>query len=169
MISRKLTLYLILLPLLCIFPVAAATVSIQVVQIDTVHSDITESSYIIEDGILDEMFNQGHIVSTSPIIIGKNNENSGLEKALKEAKEGRADLLAYIKIFFNTENSLAPDEIRLSNIDKALWSIYKVSSGKIIDSGFIKPKKITQRNDTERGIAEFSKDIANEIGKAINK
>ena len=60
--------------LLCLvaLPLSATTISIQIVQMADAHDDVTDSSLIVEESIMDFMFSQGYIVSNSPVIYDKN-------------------------------------------------------------------------------------------------
>ena len=49
-------------------PLGATTISVQIVQMDEAHGNVTDSSLLIEESIMDFMFSQGYIVSNSPVI-----------------------------------------------------------------------------------------------------
>ena len=57
-----------LIILLMIAPCAVATtLTLQIVQVDKIHSDVTDSSLLIEESIFDYLFSKGYIVTSSPV------------------------------------------------------------------------------------------------------
>lgn len=150
-------------------PVGATTISIQVVQMDDANVDVTDSSLLIEEGIMDFMFSQGYIVSNSPIIYNKDKAKNGMKVSLEEAQNGSADYLAYITIYFDRGKSVAPESTLLSNIELAQWKLVKVRGQQQLDGGTEKPGQLVNIDDSERGLSTFSQQLAEVINSAIKK
>ena len=150
-------------------PAGATTISIQIVQMDDVHGDVTDSSLLIEESIMDFMFSQGYIVSNSPIISDKEKAQNGMILSLDDAINGGADYLAYITVYFNRKKSTASELNLLSNIELAQWSIVKVRDRQQIDAGTEKPGQLVQMDNSEKGINTFGQQLAKVINTALRK
>jgi len=148
---------------------SAATLSVQIVQVDKIHKDVTLSSLLVEESILDFLFNQGFIVSNSPIITGENNSSTGFALAMNDARSGLADYLAFVTIFYDLENSTSPEESILSNIESAQWQLIQITDNKQIASGKHIPKIKTEKDNSTEGISSFGKQIATAINSGISK
>lgn len=154
---------------LAALPAGATTISIQIVQMDDVHGDVTDSSLLIEESIMDFMFSQGYIVSNSPIISDKEKAQNGMILSLDDAINGGADYLAYITVYFNRKKSTASELNLLSNIELAQWSIVKVRDRQQIDAGTEKPGQLVQMDNSEKGINTFGQQLAKVINTALRK
>lgn len=157
--------------LLCLagLPLGATTISVQIVQMDEARGDVTNSSLLIEESIMDFMFSQGYIVSNSPIIHSKEKAQNGMTTSLEDAINGSADYLAYITVYFDRKKSTAPDAPLLSNIELAQWSLVKVSDRKQLDAGTEKPGRLVEMDDSARGISTFGQQLAEVINTALRK
>ena len=157
--------------LLCIIalPLDATTISIQIVQIDDTHKDVTDSSLIIEESIMDFMFSQGYIVSNSPVIYDKEKSKDSMVLSLEDAINGSADYLAYITVYFDRKKSSASELNLLSNIKQAQWSLVKVQNRQELDSGTEKPGQLVEVEDSAKGIRTFGQQLAKVINTAIRK
>lgn len=160
---------------LCLFfslvalPVAATTVSVQIVQMDDSYGDVSGSSLIIEETIMDFMFSQGYIVSNSPIIYNKDKAKNGMKVSLEDAINGSADYLAYITIYFDRSNSSMPEGNILSNIELAQWKLIRVKGKQQLDSGTEAPGSLVQIDNSETGISTFGHNVAKAINTALRK
>ncbi len=160
---------LCLLFCLVALPLGATTISIQIVQMDEAHGDVTDSSLLIEESIMDFMFSQGYIVSNSPVIHNKEKAQNGMVLSLEDAINGSADYLAYITVYFDRKKSVAAEANLLSNIELAQWSLVKVRDRQQIDAGTEKPDQLVQMDDSERGIRTFGQQLAKVINTALRK
>lgn len=160
---------------LCLFfcsvamPVSATTISVQVVQMDDSNEDVTDSSLIIEESIMDYMFSQGYIVSNSPIIYSKEKAKNGMIVSLEDAINGSADYLAYVTVYFDRNNSPAGEANLLSNIELAQWNLVQVTDRKQLDSGTEKPGYLVEVDDSEIGISTFGQQLAEVINAVLRK
>ena len=98
---------------LCLFfclvamPLSATTISVQIVQMDDANEDVTDSSLIIEESIMDYMFSQGYIVSNSPIIYSKEKAQNGMIVSLVRKRT---------PLFFRISSRIrSPESIRASS------------------------------------------------------
>lgn len=160
--------------ILCLQMLAAATaeattLSVQVVQIDKTHNDVTDSSLLIEESVLDYLFSQGIIVSTSPIIIGSSASDTGYAVALNDARSGSVDYLVYISLYYDPDSSSAPDASILRNIGSAQWRLVRVSDNKQTASGRHTPGIRTETDNSSEGIISFGRQIAASINSSLKK
>lgn len=146
---------------------SAATLSVQVVQVDKGHTDVTELSLLIEESIMDYFFSDGMIVLNSPIITSSNNDSTNYASAMNDARSGSVNYLAYITLFFNTENSTKPEGLLLQNIETTQWQLIRVSDNKQIASGKFTPKINNQGDNSENGITRFAQQIAAAINSSL--
>lgn len=160
---------LCLLFCLVALPLGATTISIQIVQMDEAHGDVTDSSLLIEESIMDFMFSQGYIVFNSPVIYNKEKAQNGMIISLEDAINGSADYLAYITIYFDRKKSTAAEANLLSNIELAQWSLVKVRDRQQIDAGTEKPGQLVQIDNSESGINTFGQQLAKVINTALRK
>lgn len=152
-----------------VLPVSATTISVQVVQMDDANGDVTDSSLLIEESIMDFMFSEGYIVSNSPIIFEKEKAQNGMIVSLEDAINGSADYLAYVTVYFDRKDSTAGESNLLSNIELAQWNLVKVSNRQQLDSGTEKPGYLVEIDDSESGIFTFGHQLAEEINSALRK
>lgn len=150
-------------------PLGATTISVQIVQMDEAHGNVTDSSLLIEESIMDFMFSQGYIVSNSPVIYNKEKAQNGMIISLEDAINGSADYLAYITVYFDRKKSTAAEANLLSNIELAQWSLVKVRDRQQIDAGTEKPGQLVQIDNSERGISTFGQQLAKVINTALRK
>lgn len=149
----------------------AKTISVQVVQNNPGQERIWETTTLVEQSIIDYFFDDGNIVSNSPIWISSSDDkknHGALNAALIENSEGGMEFLVRVEVFFNTSKSSNPDAPLLENIEKVEWKIYSVDSGKEVSSGNEKPQKITLSNNNELGIKTFAYLVSGKINKALD-
>lgn len=150
-------------------PVAATTISIQIVQMDDSYVDVSDSSLIIEESIMDFMFSQGYIVSNSPVVYSKDKARNAMKLSLEDAISGSADYLAYITVYFDRSNSPVPEGNILSNIELAQWKLVRVRGKQQLDSGTETPGSLVDIDDSETGISTFGYNLAEAINNALKK
>lgn len=160
---------LLCITMLAVGMASATTLSVQVVQIDNVHNDVTDSSLLIEESVLDYLFSQGLIISTSPIITDSAKSDTGYAIALNDARSGSVDYLVYISVYYDLDSSTAPEENVLQNIGSAQWQLVRVSDNKQTASGRHVPKIRTETDNSSAGIISFGKQIAASINSSLKK
>lgn len=160
---------LCLLFCLAALPAGATTISIQIVQMDDAHGDVSDSSLLIEESIMDFMFAQGYIVSNSPIIHSKEKAKNGMTASLEDAANGSADYLAYITVYFDRKRSATPEGNLLSNIELAQWKLIEVRGNRQLDAGTERPGLLVEVDDSATGISTFAQKVAEVINTALRK
>ena len=150
----------------------AKSFSLQIVQRNTGGETIFDTSYVVEQAIMDYFFDRGAIVSNNSVIVSNNDdtkEKTQLHRSFVEAQEGCMNL--FIKLFLNyaLEDSTNPSAVLLSNIRDAEVEIVSVSdSNVLLEEKFI-PEKVNSFNDDRGGVESFATDIAVEIQARLAK
>lgn len=150
-------------------PSFASVISFQVVQHDVSQDKIRTSSYQIEGALMDFFFDQGYIVTNSPTIVSSNKESddAAYGKAVNEAIDGRCDYFIAVYAEYDVKGSEAPEMSLLSNIKSISWTAYNVITGKKIASGAEKTGTVDPADDTDLGVANFAKKIAQQINSSL--
>lgn len=141
----------------------AKQLSVQIVQHDGSQDKIINQSYVIEDEILNGFFDRGYIVTTSPAATSdSDSQDSVLVKTgLIDAKDGQSDYFIQIKLFYVQDKSGVSKNDGLIKVD---WSIYSVSTGKVIkENSFDGLKKLR----IEKDLKNISKDLLAELYKVV--
>jgi hypothetical protein len=112
----------------------AATVSVLVVETGLFpETGQAESSSVWESGVMDALFDAGHIVSNAPIVRLKTLPGPGIPAELRrdfdEARLGGADFLVLVFLTYPETDPEHPSEV--------LIRLYSVSSGKILHEIFV--------------------------------
>lgn len=150
----------------------AASFSLQVVQQNTPGDKVFDSSYVVEQAILDYFFERGMIVSNNSVIISKNDvaaDKTVLRRAFIEAKAGSMEL--FIKLFLNysVTESTNPTAVLLSNIKGAELEIVSVKENRTLVKGNFTPPAVNNSNNNRGGVETFATDIAIKIQAELAK
>ncbi len=157
---------LLFLPVLCF----GRSLSIQIIQNNPGQSKVLEASYFLEQCITDYFFDNGQIVSSSPIWISDTDaKNQGaLKAALKENLEGGMDYLVRVEIFYvPAEENANPYALLLENIKKVEFKAYLVKTGIEVFGGTALPESLSNLKDSEAGLSDFAGYIAYKINSGL--
>lgn len=157
---------LIFLPSLCF----SKSLSIQIVQNNPGQDIIWDTSYFFEQCLTDYFFDNGQIVSSSPIWINDTEakNKSALKAALAENLEGGMDYLVRVELFYtNADESSNPQALLLENVKKIQWKSYSVKTGLEVSGGTALPEHLTQTNNNETGLADFAGYVAYKINNGL--
>lgn len=150
----------------------AKSFSLQIVQRNTGGETIFDTSYVVEQAIMDYFFDRGTIVSNNAVIVSNNDdakEKTQLRRSFAEAQEGSMNV--FIKLFLNyaLEDSTNPTAVLLSNIRDAQVEIVSVSDLNVLLEKKFVPEKANSLNDNRGGVESFATDIAVEIQARLAK
>lgn len=156
----------ILISSLCSFA-SAKSFSLQIIQKNGSENIVYETSYVIEQAILDYFFENMYIVSNNPIIIQKKGQDitNDLQKAFDAAQEGLLDYLIETEIFYNISDSTNPESANLQNIDKVEWRLISTDTKKTLSKGNLIPESKFKNN--ANGLVYFTNELAENIKKQI--
>ncbi len=136
--------------LLCAQLCFAKQISFQIIQYDDRTQDVTEQSLVIEDELLNGLFETGYIVTNSPTISfdSSADETALYNKALGDAYDGYSDYFIQIKVYY--KNAL----------NQINWSIASVTNGKKLKESVITGSVTTA---DEKGLKKISSKLVTEI------
>ena len=145
----------------------AKNISIQIIQNNpAADGNVCETSYLIEQSIIDFFFASGHIVSSTPVYIGTDKDVSSLKSALKENAEGGMDYLVRVEVDYKNFAG-NPDYVSLDNIEKVTWKNYQVSTGQELSSGTEKIGIVNRQNNNESGVTGLASLVAAKISAGL--
>ena len=148
------------------FSAFAKSFSLQVVQKNTPGDEVFDSSYVVEQAILDYFFERGMIVSNGAVFVSKNDiaeEKTQIRRSMIEAKVGSMDLFVKLELDYSVLDSANPTAVLLSNIRDAKMEIISLSQNKVLASGKFTPPEANDLNNNRIGVESFAKDIAMEM------
>ena len=128
----------------------AKQISFQIIQYDDRTQDVNEQSLVIEDELLNGLFETGYIVTNSPTISfdSSADETALYNKALGDAYDGYSDYFIQIKVYY--KNAL----------NQINWSIASVTNGKKLKESVITGSVTTA---DEKGLKKISSKLVTEI------
>lgn len=149
----------------------SGSVGIQVIQHDPYMDDVRASSETIEGVILDTFFDYGLVVSNSPIVPSRNDsrDDKDIKISLREALEGRMDLLIVVTVNYNDSASANPSSENLSNINTVTWKVIDVVTQKDIARKNYEVEAPTSRGNSKDGVKKYASDVAWDILAALKK
>lgn len=162
-----------LFSVLFFFSIAGAfskSLSIQIIQNNPGNDKIWDTSYFLEQCLTDYFFENGQIVSSSPIWISENDEKNSraLKAALAENLEGGMEYLVRVEVFYAPANETSnPQALLLENVKKIQWTTYSVKTGLEIGGGSALPETLTASNNNETGLADFAGFVAYKINNGL--
>lgn len=159
--KKKLLVFILVLS--TFYSLFAVNTSLLVIQKNGLET-VSAATKTIENEILDTLFEEGHIVSNSPIIKSSEYDEKSPE-AFFDALEGCMDYFVEVTINYDLKDSKFPDGLLVSNISYIHYSIKNVWTGNLlISSEDIKPANI--KNDAN-GLKKFAVLIGNNINSDI--
>ena len=114
-----------------LFAANAKSFSLQVVQRNTPGDQVFDSSFVVEQTILDHFFDRGMIVSNNSILVSKDDavkEKTDLRRSMMEARIGCMDLFVKLDLNYSVLDSANPTAILLSNIKSADMEIVSLKA-----------------------------------------
>ncbi len=141
----------------------AKQVSIQIIQHDGLRENVSDSSFIIEDEIMNGLFDKGYIVTNSPASVS--NSNSEDEKlfstGMKDAADGYSDYFVQISLFYTGSEEINPKTLGLVKVE---WTVFSVKTGKKIKANSFKNLNKLKK---EEELKSISYDLIAELYKAV--
>lgn len=153
-----------------VFGAFSGSLSIQIIQNNPGQDKIWDASYFLEQCITDYFFENGQIVSSSPIWISDTEakNNSAFKAALAENLEGGMEYLVRVEVFFAPASEISnPQGLLLENVRKIQWKTYLVKTGVEVAGGSALPEALTRANNNESGLAHFANLVASKINSGL--
>ncbi len=150
---------------------AASAVSFQLIQHDSVQSDVRIASSVIENEFFDYFFDRGHVATNFPIAVSSSEEvdEDICCSSMDEARKARCKYLIVVKINYDIKASPNREMLLLSTINNATWEVYDTESEQKIDSSKLDVGNVPYRRDNEQGIRNFARQLAVNMDKVFKK
>ena len=164
---RRCIAFIFVISVLC-FKAESASIAFQLVQHDGVGENVRNSSYIIENALLDYFFSRGFIVTNSQAVacVETSKDKNAERDALSEARDGGCDYFVLVVTDYDLSGSFSPDAAIIDNIKCADWKIVDVKKDTVIKTGKKNPPEKKVRN-MQTGLNDFAFSIADDILKVI--
>ncbi len=163
--------------LLCVFlatglvlsRVHALDVSVQVIQRDKGLNRVIETSYFVEDIVMECMFDMGYVTSNLPVeqVDDRTDLNGLCTDNIFRCSEGSADYYAMILLDIDMQNTSNPEAVLMSQVKNVNWSVYNVSTGNVLKSGEIDTKN-TKYDNSDRGVKKLAQNVSRLINESLN-
>lgn len=142
---------------------SASSVSILMCQKNSDVETLRGSTVLIENGVLEILFDRGHIVSSGEAALNDVNIQEASALALKNSAEGFFEFMVRIIVSYKDKIPENPAKIVFDDIDHIDWSLVRVRTGRgIHEKKNIIPSKAGHENDTQA-----LKRFAQELGYAV--
>lgn len=147
----------------------AVSLSVQILQFNPGQDKVWETSQVVEQSIIDFFFENGFVVSNSPVFLSTDAKTDRMEirKSVEDARQGRLEYFAEVKINYNENITTNSDSALLSHVKNVHWRIYDSNNGNVLSEGDVIPEKVTPKNDDEYSVILLGQDIAMEIKSNI--
>lgn len=148
----------------------ATTISFEILERNSLESNVKESSYLIEDALFEYFFDKGIVSSNSLTCVSDSEKKDEqlFRKSLGEARQGSLDYFIEILVFYEKANSsgISSSSSQITNIKKISWKLIDVKSDNLVASGTENP---LNKNfaDEKIGIYELTKNFADKIFSTI--
>ncbi|MBQ9627323.1 MAG: hypothetical protein IJR40_09150, partial [Treponema sp.] len=142
-----------------LFAANAKSFSLQVVQRNTPGDQVFDSSFVVEQTILDHFYDRGMIVSNNSVLVSKNDDaqdKTDIRRSMIEAKIGCMDLFVKLSLNYSVLDSANPTAILLSNIKSADLEIVSINENKTICKGKFTPPSLTDLNNNRSGVEDYA-------------
>ncbi len=150
---------------LCAF---APSVVVQMAQHDTEREALRESTFILENGVLNVLFDAGYIVSSLPTAINTDID-ANLKESIKLAKEGYMSYVVYINVYYHTYEGVYDETITVEDIDAIDWKIVKTSDMSVFSEGKASNVAKLEGESDYVAMQRFSNDLGSRIQEDFNK
>ncbi len=146
----------------------APSIAVQMAQHDIDRDTLRESTFILEDGILDTLFESGFIVSSLPISINKDTHSTQRE-IINQARLGYINYVVCIDVYYSSYGISAEEALTVTDIESIDWRIVNTSSLDVLSNGkILAPSKKSGETDVV-AIKRFSNDVGVEIEREFGE
>ncbi len=151
-----------LVVIVCSTACFAKQISFQIVQHDDSAKEVTESSYSVEDVLMNIFFERGYIVTNSDATVSTSSEQDEtfFNTGIGEAFNGFSDYFVQVKLFYEVDEKKLNKKADLYKID---YTVASAKSGKKILT-----KSISEIKKAGNGQVDYSY-ISTELIQHINK
>ncbi len=143
---------------------ASPSVVVQMAQHDEDRDSLRETTFILENGVLDVFFDAGYVVSSLPTSVNKDIAEI-LKDTTKIARAGYMNYVVYINVYFRDYDGSKDETITLDDIESVDWKVVHTKDMSVLGEGkTVKTEKMPGENDL-LAMRRFS----NELGAQIQR
>jgi hypothetical protein len=143
-----------------------APFAIQISQYDKTRTEVSDSSLMFEDIMLDYFFEAGYVVSNSPSNITADPEDAPVTQAINDAREGSLDYVASVVLVYDRHITTS-DNPQLA-FTYAAWRLYRVSDGRMLSTGKIQSADYF-KNDAETTMRNCARSLSRDLDTELRK
>ncbi len=146
----------------------SASVVVQMAQHDSDRESLRESTFILENGVMDVFYESGFIVSSLPTTINKDIDTT-LKESIAIAKAGYMSYVVYINVHYIPYGYETIETITLEDIDSVDWKIVSTSDMSVLGEG--KTEAISKNEGETDFVAmkRFSNNLGADIKSDFDK
>ncbi len=146
----------------------ASSVVILMAQHDAQKDAVRETTYMLENGIMDILFEGGYIVSSLPSNVNLRIE-ANFKQSLSLAKEGYMSHVVFINVNYYENGTRYDETVTLDDIESIDYYIVRTSdSSTIFEKEGLEPSKIEGETDV-MAIKRFSSELGAEIKSILDR
>lgn len=150
----------------------AKSITVQVVQTAPFNSMIEdgtpcEETYVIEDAVMDAMFDAGHIVTNFPTICrtapSETRDKKGTARSVDNALLGGSKYFVMFFVNYKKDESLlhSPEAVLMENIEGIDWQSYDTRTKQIISEGSERAK--VPKKDSRECVTKWAESVARKV------
>ena len=147
----------------------ASSVSILMCQKNSDIETLRGSTVMIENGVLEILFDRGHIVSSGQAALNDVNIQEAAALTLKNSAEGFFEFLVQISVTYKGKIPENPAKIVCDDIQNVDWNIVRVRNNRSIrEKKNIVPVKFEHESDTQ-ALKRFAQELGYAVADAIQE
>ncbi len=143
------------------------SVVVQMAQHDTDREALRESTFILENGVLNAFFDAGYIVSSLPTTINKDMEET-LVESVQVARDGYMSYVVFIDVFYRTYGITGDETVTLDDIESIDWKIVSTRDLSVLSEGTADNAVRMEGESDFVAMKRFSNDLGVEIKKIFD-
>jgi hypothetical protein len=149
--------------------VSAFSVVVMVEQLSGNQKKIKESTVVFEQAILDYFYDNGCIVSDTPLyVVSGTEQKPAVERtSYLEARNGYFDYFIIIRLALEQEKTDNPDDSLLENIRSVEWNIISIQTDSVIASGNENSGTLLKDGNDNEGLRRYAGFVAERINKGF--
>lgn len=145
-----------------------SSVVVQMSQLGVEGEKIKDTTLLIEDGILDVLFESGYIVTNLPISINVDYSTQS-KKMIENAKSAYMNTIVYVGLSYHNFGNAEDKTIVVSDIDFVDVKIVNAKTSAILFEGFIDGEQKGQYETDITAVKHFANSIGLDIKRQLEK
>lgn len=146
------------------------SLNFQIVQVSSKLSEVSETTLVVEDELMNYFFDCGFIATNSPAAVSNNEEKTEklYKAAYAESLDGGAEFFVQINLIMSNSVSEEEKSPALGSINKVNWKLVSLKTGKVIENKTKNIEKVIGI-DSEANVRDFAADLAYNLRKSLRQ